>query len=207
MKHFSQLSLDAAQLRRELLEYDLLLRQHESLDERKELLPFFQKREQLAASLGFLVHPNIFTPSLLAFEYDIFGDFRADLVVGDPDTHAYCFIEFENAKQGSILKKSAGRFQPDWSSRFLHGFSQVSDWFRTLENQTRTETFEHRFGAPSIDYMGILVIGRDSYLDAEGRRRLTWWQDRTLVNSRKVYCFTFDQLLFALQKSLGGMMG
>ena len=64
------------------------------------------------------------------------------MVVGDASSHAYCFIEFEDATETSIFKKTP-KLTPEWSPRFEHGFSQLVDWILWLENN-KGNTCERR---------------------------------------------------------------
>ena len=47
------------------------------------------------------------------------------------------------------------------------------------------------------------MIGRDQHLDAGERARLDWRTNYVIVNSKKVHCMTFDQLLSQLSTRLG----
>ena len=47
-----------------------------------------------------------------------------------------------------------------------------------------------------IEYIGLLVIGRDSSIhDTKEIRRLSFRTKMTVVNSKKIHCVTYDQLL------------
>jgi hypothetical protein len=130
----------------------------------------------------------------VAYEYDLFGDFACDLVVGDSVTRTYGFIEFEDASPNSIFVQRGARVTPEWSPRFEHGYSQIVDWFCKLNDMEKTDEFDTRFGGRSIKYFGLLVIGRSETFTPRESRRLAWRQDRTVVNSRHIRCVTFDQL-------------
>jgi len=52
--------------------------------------------------------PSIKNADVFAHEYPIYGDFRADLVVGDSSTHNYLLVEFEDGRANSIFKKRKG---------------------------------------------------------------------------------------------------
>jgi hypothetical protein len=179
---------------------------HSALREREHILPFFRSHRQLAALIG-VRNPDIVKPDRITFEFDIFGDYKADLVVGDSQNHQYCFVEFEDAAATSIFKKAA-RATPDWSQRFEHGFSQIIDWILWLDNQRGTAAYTSRFGVSPIQFVALLVIGRDRFLEeAPLRERLTWRSEQVVVASRKVNCVTYDRLyreLSARLKVLGG---
>ena len=178
-----------------------LLASTPELDERKQILPFFTAHRDLAGAIG-LLFPETFRVNKMAFEFDIFGDFKADLVIGDSETNHYCFIEFEDAKKNSIFQTSRGRYLPDWSPRFEHGFSQISDWFWKLSDVQQTGGFEDRFGTRNINYYGILIIGRGHFLDPIAIKRLKWRQENILINSKHIYYYTFDKLLESLTNKL-----
>jgi ketosteroid isomerase-like protein len=83
----------------------------------------------------------------------------------------------------------------EWSPRFDHGYSQVIDWFYKLDVMTDTADMESRLGKRSVDYTGVLIVGRDHHKDAGEPLRLRWRHERTIVNSKRIVCVTYDQLL------------
>jgi hypothetical protein len=179
----------------ELEELKQLLDAHSNspLRERDHILPFFQSHRQLAALVGSY---NLGTIRLdrIAFEFDLFGDYKADLVIGDSENHQYCFVEFEDAAATSVFKQTP-RATPDRSPRFEHGFSQIIDWILWLDNQRGTTAYTSRFGVSSIQFVALLVIGRDRFVEATPlRERLTWRSEQVIVASRKVNCVTYDRL-------------
>ena len=201
MKKLNNFNADWNALNKELADFKQLLDQHDELDERKQILPFFAKNANLAAAIGMLF-PETFRVDKLAFEFDIFGDFKADLVIGNSDSNRYCFIEFEDAKRNSIFQMGRSRYLPDWSPRFEHGFSQISDWFWKLSDVQKTEGFEDRFGTRHINYYGILIIGRAHFLDSVAIKRLKWRENNMLINSKSIYYYTFDKLYDDLTKKI-----
>ena len=196
MKKFQSLKFDAEICYAELEEFRQLLISHKELSERKDILPFFRKRQHLAALIG-AYHTNIIESDLIAYEYPLFGDFVVDLAVGNSKKNAYCFIEFEDGKSDSIFV-NVGRTTLEWSPRFEHGFSQIVDWFWKLSDFEKTDEFENMFGDRSIDFIGILVIGRSQSLGKKEERRLRWRKQKVLVNSQHIHCVTFDELLIDL---------
>lgn len=186
------LTFDLAQCRAGLDELDELLLRNPELNENRQILPFFRQRPHLSALLG-SYHSNVRIYDRIAFELRLFGDFIADLVVGDSVRQSFCFIEFEEGRQSSIFKMGARRTL-EWAPRFDHGASQIIDWFWKLDNQRRTVDFERLFGAPSIQASGLVVVGRDSGVTAGDRLRLEWRREKVAVNSLQLYCCTFDEL-------------
>ena len=190
-KEFKRIQFDPGQCRKEAEELRDFLVTNRDLQERKQVLPFFKERLQLSAFLG-SYHPEIVRYDLVAHELPLFGDFAADLVVGDSKNSAFAFIEFEDASPESIFVKR--KATPDWSPRFEHGFSQLVDWFFKLHEQGQTVEFEEKFGSRTIRHLGILVIGRTEHLGKREEHRLRWRQEYVLLNSKQIHCKTFDQL-------------
>jgi hypothetical protein len=193
MKSFRSITFDPIAFNRELEGFASLLKAKAELSERADLLPLFRSSPNLTAMLGNL-HPGITKVDSIAYEYDLFGDFVCDFVVGDSRRHAYCFIEFEDAKRNSIFIPTS-RATSDWATRFEHGFSQIVDWIYKLSDAEKSDAFEDRFGARSIDAMCILVIGRSALLTEPERRRILWRERHVVVHSQKIRCMTYDQLL------------
>jgi hypothetical protein len=193
MKGLDTFTIDLKQCLVELEEFEQLLHNNSELRERRDILPFFKQRLNLSAFIGFYV-PQIVKLNQLKHEFTFFGDFRADLVVGDSVNNTYCFIEFEDATKESIFVNK-GRSTLDWSSRFEHGFSQIIDWFWKLDDFKNTSLARSIFGSENIEFYGILVIGRDDFISSEiDKTRLKWRLNKVLVDSRKIICITFDQL-------------
>jgi len=189
---FQRLSLNVAHALEDLDAFDALLGAKDALDERADILPFFTAHPHLTLCFGFY-NARMARLDRLAYELSLFGMFRPDIIVGDWQRKAYCFVELEDAKPGSIFH-ATGRRTSAWASRFQRGFSQVVDWFWLLDAQQDTPTFEAQFGRRSIQASGVLVLGRDHFLDAADRQRFEWWRDHVIVASRAVVCLTYDQL-------------
>jgi hypothetical protein len=197
MADLTQHSLNKKQVKEDLKAFNELLSNpaRPNLKEKQDILPFFRARPHLCAFMG-TYNPNItnYKKINLACEFDIFGDHVADLVVGDATSHAYCFIEFEDASETSVFKKTS-KSTPEWSTRFEHGFSQLVDWILWLENNKGNTAFQTRFNTLSIRYNMLLVIGRDKHIASQGlKERLDWRTEQVVVASKKFNCITFDRL-------------
>ena len=187
-------SLNRQSLSEELSQFHTLLNSKTDLGERDDILPLFRKCKNLSAYLGMLSR-EIGTPDKCHVEYSLNGKFFSDLVVGNTQKRCYCFIEFEDGRENSIFKGPVRkRKSRDWSGRFEHGFSQIVDWFRLMDDQRGTQDFCDEFGNGHICYSGMLISGRDHFLGPGDSERLRWRSDRVLVNSKTIYCATFDQL-------------
>lgn len=193
MKTFETIRFNPHQCRQELESFRSLLSRNGQLSEKKDLLPLFIKRKHLTALLGTL-HPSISNMDRIAHEYDLFGDFTCDFVVGDSERNAYCFVEFEDARKSSVFSQGT-RPTSKWGSRFEKGFSQIVDWAYKLADAEKTDTFQDRFGSQTIDSMSILVIGRSHFITPSELKRLEWRRKFVMVNSQQIRCMTYDQLL------------
>ncbi len=198
MKDFIRHNFSPKQCKRDIDELANLLRSNEELGETKDILPFFKKHLNLSAFLGTYV-ADICRYDLVAHEYDLFGDFSCDVVVGDSQTKTYLFVELEDAKPKSVFVKKKGKATPEWSNRFEHGFSQIVDWFWKLSDMTKTDDFENRFEGRYINIHGLLIVGRNENLRQRECWRLQWWQKSVRVDSNIISCITYDDLLKDLQ--------
>src|SRR5579871_3098996 len=102
LKAFESHRFDPTRCRKEVGELRQWLAQHPILDEKRQILPFFQQRRQLSAFVASYA-PDFDDYDRIAFEYPLFGDFTRDLVVGDSARNAYCLIEFEDAGPNSLF--------------------------------------------------------------------------------------------------------
>jgi hypothetical protein len=201
MKIFEPFSFHPVQCLKEVGELRKWLSRHAQLEEKKQIRPFFHKRRHLSAFMA-SYSPNIIRFDRIAFEFPLFGDFTCDVAVGDSIKNAYCFIEFEDAGPDSLFVKHGKKTCREWSPRFDHGYSQVIDWFSKLEDMKKSDAFAARFGARTITYAGILVVGRNQYLLPGERDRLEWRRTHVVVASQSIECVTFDGLLEDLQSRL-----
>jgi hypothetical protein len=193
MKQFDELTFDAVQCRREVDELGEFLASKAELDERCDIQPFFRQRPQLCSLIGSYA-PDVFPADRIAFEFPIYGDFVADVVVGNSQQHSVCMIEFEDAKKESIFCTVKGKSTKEWSRRFERGFSQLVDWFRLLSDLKNTERFADDFGTGHCRFYGFLLIGRSQFLDGRDRSRLRWRSEKVVVDSHTIHCLAFDDL-------------
>ena len=77
----------------DLADFVRLLAGKAELGEREDILPFFRAHPHLAALLG-TYHPNLDAIDRLGLEVPLFGQFRADAIVGDWAGHTFCLVEF-----------------------------------------------------------------------------------------------------------------
>lgn len=201
MKSFRSIAFDLEQYKDELKEYEAFLQLSGELSERKAILPFFRQHLQLTSHLATLLIPEI--ADCYAFEFELFGDFCCDLVLANQRTQDVVFIEFEDAKRNSIFRQKTGKYQPEYSTRFEHGYSQLIDWFYLLHDQQRTHAMKQRFlGKSEINYHGLLIIGREQFLNESQTQRLNWRVQKTRVDSHTIACLTFDEVYKVLDRRL-----
>jgi hypothetical protein len=206
MTEFTTISFNYRRCRKEVLELRDLLAARPTLGEKRDLLPFFRKRPYLSAFCG-LYNPSLRRFDRVAWEYDLFGNFFCDIVAGEVGGKAYTFIELEDASPLSVFKKHGAKTTREWSPRIDRGYSQIIDWFYSLNDRANSEEFEARFGARPIEYTAVLVAGRNQYLDRGELLRLAWRREHVVVHSKKIHCVTYDQLVDDLLSSLAGVLG
>ncbi|MBB6004468.1 Shedu anti-phage system protein SduA domain-containing protein [Arcicella rosea] len=201
MKDFREINIDWKAVEKELLTLENLLTTYQELEESSQLLPFFKQSPNLSALIGKCYFPDLAEINRISYEFDFFGDFKADLVIGDAKKASFIFVEFEDGKSDSIFKKKKGKYQKEWSVRFEHGYSQIIDWFWKLEDLRQTSSLEGKFGTRIRSYNGILIVGRATSLDnIIDRERLDWRRSNTIINSKKIHCITYDELLEDLKQ-------
>jgi hypothetical protein len=191
--------LDWAQVKIDLDALEKLLKDNNELEETGpgSLQEFFTSRPNLLLLMSRAFCPGLHPAAFLP-ECSIFHEFRADYAVANKERSKFLFVEFENAKKYSVFAKKAetdGHTSYQWSKTFEHGFSQVVDWYFRLDDYGRTSKIEEHFGASKIDYVGILVLGRDHFIKQAGlTQRFEWRRKYTAINSQGLHCITFDEL-------------
>jgi hypothetical protein len=191
--HLKPILFDPAKFEKELGAFGALLKSKTNLSETKDIQPFFEKRKHLTAYMG-TIFTELGPATELTFEYPFFGGFRADVLLGSNSRKQFCVVEFEDGRPNSIFKVQPNRKHPEWSARFEHGFSQLTDWFYNLDGFKATPEFVETFGTGHIKCFGLLVIGRSASLNESKRRRLDWRTEKVLIDSHPITCLTFDDL-------------
>ncbi len=197
MKEFDTIVFDPARCRQELDQLRTLLTSKPELSERDDIQPLFKSCPQMAAFIGTAI-PGIGPATRLAYEFDVFGDYAADLVIGNWETKTFCAIELEDARPNSVLHKTDSRAMKEWGRRLDHGFGQLIDWFFAFDDHRNSAGFTKHFGYGHVEFFGMLLIGRAADLTDADRVRLRWRSDRVAINTHKIYCRTYDDLSDAL---------
>jgi antiviral defense system Shedu protein SduA len=190
-KDFTEVAFNLVQFKKELDQFRDLLNLKKTIGER-EIQELFKASPHLTAHLG-MTFGNIGVAKQVAYEFEIMGDYGADIVFGQP-AKQFCLVELENADPDSVLEKVGKKSTKEWSRRFEHGFSQIVDWFCHLDDFKKTDRFHKNFGYGHIDFVALLLIGRNEGLDADDIRRLRWRTHHVIVNSHPIVSMTYDDL-------------
>lgn len=170
MKGFADHTFNGEQFSQELRKFKALLDSSETLTESAQLQPLFRECPNLTAYIGTAIGMNLGIARQIAYEFQLMGDFAADIVIGNREKQ-FCLIELEDGDPQSILTKVGKKATKEWGRRFEHGFSQLVDWFCHLDEFRKTPHFNKNFGYGQIHFVGMLLIGRSQGLD-QGQRTL-----------------------------------
>lgn len=194
MKRFESRTINYGDARSQLEELNTLL--STQVISEKELLEFFRSRRDLIQLIGRLnANSDARNIDSYASEFNLFGDYRTDFAVGDSSSGQYLLIELEPAMDCIFTRKN------DWHPRFSHGYNQLIDWFWLMDDQRQTSRFGDVF--PNFrGFTGLLVIGRDAFLDETTRRRIDWRTDNCLTDSKKINIITYDKLYLSLKREI-----
>lgn len=201
MKLFYDISLDLNLAEQQFQQFKNLIGSKQSLCESSDIMPFFKNNLHLTAMLGLFVG-DIVRPDKIAFEYDLFGDFRCDIVVGDSSQSTFVFIELEDACDNSIFERNGAKATRDWGKRFEHGYSQIIDWFWQLDCMKHTPKYKNMFNKDSIERYGMLIIGRDAFFRNDETERFNWRKRHVVVDSTKIPCFTIDDVCNIIESKM-----
>lgn len=196
-KDFTDVVFDPVQFKSELDQFGQLLNSKQNLGER-EIQELFQASRHLTAYIG-TTTSNIGVAKQVAYEFQIVGDFAADIAFGHRERQ-FCFVELEDANLNSVLNRTGKKSTKEWSRRFEHGFSQLVDWFCAFDDFKHTPHFQKNFGYGHVDFVGLLLIGRNAGLEPDDVRRLRWRTHHVVVNSHPVICMTYDDLFRELKE-------
>jgi hypothetical protein len=193
--------LDWGMAEADLPAFKALLDQNTPLSEKNDISPFFQKRPHLIGVAATLFSP-VEIVDRIRHEFSLFAHFRADWAAGDSKNSRYLFLEFEDARPNSVFED--GKYHHAWGQRLEQGFSQIVDWFWSLDLYRETPDYKRNFGDRSPEFLGLLVIGRRSYLAVQRdlENRLRWRARHLSVHGATVRCITFDDFYDALESRL-----
>jgi hypothetical protein len=190
-KDFTEVAFNPKQFKKELDQFGALLESTKIFSER-DIQALFKASLHLTAYIG-TTFGNIGVARQVAYEFEIMGDYGADIVFGNREKQ-FCLVELEDGNPNSVLEKVGKKSTKEWARRFEHGFSQIVDWFCHLDDFKKTDRFHRNFGYGHIDFVGLLLIGRNEGLDDDDIRRLRWRTHHVIVSSHPVHCMTYDDL-------------
>jgi hypothetical protein len=193
MKNLQPHIFDPKNCRTEWIDFSNLLASKPKLSEQKDVLPFFKKCQDLSLLIC-TYFPKIKVPDRYAHEYEIYGDFVADLVIGDSSVNHYMLVEFENGAPDSVFKQRGTKATLDWAPRFEGAYSQLVDWLWKLEDMRSTQDFLNTFGNRRATFQGLIIIGKDMNLAPQEQDRLKWRLDRTMIDSNAISSVSFNEL-------------
>ncbi len=193
MKNLQAHTLLPSDARMQWIDFSNLLTANPTLSERNDVLPFFNSRKDLSLLIC-NYFPRIKKADRFAHEFEIYGDFVADLVVGDSKSKHYLLVEFEDGTPDSVFKTKGKKATPDWSPRFEGAHSQLVDWLWKLEDMRSTADFQNTFGNRRATFQGLIVIGKDMNLTDQEIDRLKWRVSRTKIDSNSLECVSFNEL-------------
>jgi hypothetical protein len=193
MKDFIDVAFDRTACNQELNEFRNLLESKDVLSERRDLQPLFKACNQLTAYIGMTLGVNIGIARQVAYEFELSGDYSADIVIGNRGRQ-FCCVELEDGGPKSVLAKVGKKATKEWGQRLEHGFSQLVDWFYHLDDFKNTARFQKNFGYGHISFTGLLLVGRSGGLDEHDVKRLRWRSHKVLIDSHAIVCMTFDEL-------------
>ena len=200
MKRLENVEFSISECTTELKQFEELLNNNDDLQEKRDILPFFKQRKQLSCFLAsYLV--GIEKGNKFAHEYPFFGDFSCDLISHNSTRDKYLLIEFEDATKNSIFQRNGNKDTLEWGNRFEHGYSQIIDWLWKLDDMKQTGDYRTKF-SDSCEFYGMLIIGRDKYLEPKEIDRLNWRRQKVIVNSRQVFCLTYDEIFYILKNRM-----
>jgi hypothetical protein len=184
------------QLKEAVYAFEVLLANEEELEEKNDIQPFFKLHPVLIIAISELVGMSSMNIDEFEFEFQLWHDFICDVGFGSSKTNTYCLIELEDAKKNSIFKRIP-KNHPKFSERFENGFSQIIDWFWKIDGlKNNATTIEHLFNSHNPTIKSILIIGRSSFLKSNSElARLKWRVEKTIVDSKRINCYTYDELL------------
>lgn len=159
-------------------------------------------RPQMACLLAYtIIMP---APDLYAFEFNIKGLFRADLVVGNNGTRKFVLIEFEDGQNNSLFKGGTRQYRY-WSPRLEHGFGQIVDWAWARHSHPTDVIFTNGFGGKVVDSCYVVICGRNPTAGSLEEQRLDFRRS-IKMNGIDFQLYTYDDMVSAMSDNLVGLL-
>jgi hypothetical protein len=192
----SSVIYDAKGFKQAVKEFEDLLLSKRELEEKKDIQPFFKSHPALIPAMAGLVDMSSVDIDELEFEFNLWGALICDIGFGDSKTNTYALIELEDATKSSLFQ-SLPKTYPKYSKRLEGGVSQIVDWLYQMDMLKNTSShIKQLFASDNPKITTILIIGRSEFLnDDSKRKRFEWRFRKTIINSEKIICYTYDELL------------
>lgn len=193
MSNFKAHTLNWKKCKKQVSEFTKKLNKGKLVKEAKHILPFFRDRKDLTALFAEL-NSEVKECDVIAYELNLFGSYRPDIVVGNIKNGSFCFIELEEAKQNGVFGRRSISGKSDWGQKLEHGVGQIIDWMCELEDLKRTDKFSQIFGKNKIQIQIILVVGRNEKFSNRENDRLQWRKEAMSITGTKIRIYTYDEL-------------
>jgi hypothetical protein len=202
MSEFIDIALSISEAERELANFRNLLDSKQELSERTDILNMLPNWRHMLCGLGPL-DPALGQPNRIAWELDLGGFFGCDLVVGHSTRLHYLYVEFESGAPGSIFQNARNRRAKKLGSSFNSGLGQILEWFWLNDRLTDPDYVTQRFGGRYSASAGLLVLGRDAYLDAHPLDRNRWdWIKAKFRTEPVIFFMTYDEMYEQLAQQI-----
>ncbi|HXW26593.1 MAG TPA: Shedu anti-phage system protein SduA domain-containing protein [Xanthobacteraceae bacterium] len=204
MSDFTDIAFRVGPAERELAEFKALLDSKSDLAERPDILNKLPHWRHMLCGLGTL-DAHIGAPNRIATEFDIAGRFRCDLVVGHSVRLHYLFVEFEGANPDSIFKSTRGRRAKKFGNEFTAGLGQLLEWFWWNGAPSNLDLVHQQFGGRYVASTGLLVLGRDAFIDSDMLDRNRWdWTKTQFRTNPLILLMTYDEMYRHLAQCIAG---
>jgi hypothetical protein len=153
------------------------------------LQDFIYPRKGLIATIGKSYDIDV---GYISTEFNLFNEFYADMVIQSVDRKSVLLVELEPGTKHALFKKRPKR---EWGAAFEHGYSQVVDWLYRISDISRSDRFRTTFStSETIEFQGLIIIGRSCYTDAGDALRLDWRKRKSVIDSQHFGCATYDDI-------------
>lgn len=194
MSVFTEVAFRIEDAERELAEFKALLDAKNVLSERADILRNLPRWRNMLCGLGPL-DAHIGRPDRMATEFDLGGRFTCDLVLGHSVRLHYLFVEFEGGDTNSIFKTVSGRRSKKFGDAFNAGLGQLLEWFWWNDASSKGDLVEKEFGGRYMAHAGLLVLGRDAFVDVDPLDRNRWdWIKAQFETHPLIFFMTYDEM-------------
>lgn len=147
---------------------------------------------------------GISMPDRIKPELQLKGLFRTDLVLGNSRTREFALIEFEDAEEFSIFRKTKNQAQyRPWATRLEHGFGQIVDWAWLKGDAPNDVVLTNAFGGKIVASAFLVIVGRDAGIKGElEERRFLHRANSVSIAGVKAHIWTYDAMVKSMELCL-----